>query len=200
LRAFNNANGGNVTINADNSFVVARTGVNQNNDIIANASKGKGGNIEITTQGILGIQEHRQSPLTNDIDASSQFGLNGNIDINQLNTDPSRGLTELPNVPTDVTNQIAAACPTTVEEADRLGSFIVSGRGGLPPNPTELLGDDNILTEWVTSSEPGSVRIEIPESNQPIVEAQGWVVNPQGKIMLVAQAAPQDFKATQCQH
>ena len=191
-QATHKANGGNVEIDVANGFVVARIGTNQNNDIIANASEGKGGNIGITTQGILGIQERDQSPSTNDIDASSQFGLNGNIDINQLNTDPSRGLIELPTVPTDATNQIVSACPTTAQEADRLGSFIVSGRGGIPPSPIDLLSEDNTLTEWVTPGEPGNAKAEVPPptSTPPIVEAQSWEVNAQGKVILVAPSAP----------
>jgi filamentous hemagglutinin family protein len=189
-RAFNNANGGNVTIDANNGFVVARVGANQNNDIIANAREGNGGNIDTTTQGIFGIQERDQSSLTNDIDASSQFGLNGNIEINQLNVDPSRGLIELPTTPIDATRQIASVCPTNTQQADRLGSFINSGRGGLPPNPTDLLSTDNLLSEWVTPGESGNANVKAasPPETQAIVEAQGLGYDSQGKVILVAPA------------
>jgi len=146
-RAFNNANGGNITINADNGFVVASIGKNQNNDIVAKADGGNGGQVSITAQGILGLEQRPSTPIntTNDIDISSDQGLQGTVTLNVPNTDPNRGLAELPTVPTDISNRIAAGCPTSAEEADRLGSFIVSGRGGIPASPIDLLSEDNTL-------------------------------------------------------
>ncbi|NJR66558.1 MAG: S-layer family protein [Leptolyngbyaceae cyanobacterium CRU_2_3] len=88
---------------------------------------------------------------TNDITAISQTAptLNGQVNVDPPDVDPSQGLIELPTVLIDATDQISSACPTSAEAADRLGSFIVSGRGGLPPSPTDLLSDENLLTEWV---------------------------------------------------
>ena len=194
-RAFDNANGGNVTINANNGFVVARTGANQNNDIIARANGGNGGQVSITAQGILGFEQRPSTSanITNDIDVSSDQGLQGTVTLNIPNVDPSRGLAELPTVPTDATNQIASACPTTVEEADRLGSFIVSGRGGIPASPIDLLSGDNTLTEWVTpsASHPHAQLSTVKtETAGAIVEAQGLALSPEGKVMLIAPASP----------
>ena len=201
-RAFDNANGGNVAINAGNGFVVARTGESQNNDIIAKASGGNGGQVSITAQGILGLEQRPSTPVntTNDIDVSSDQGLQGTVTLNIPNVDPSRGLTELPTVPIDATNQIADACPTTVQEADRLGSFIVSGRGGLPPSPIDLLSEDNVLTEWVTSRPESRATVEVPTAlpNQAIVEAQGWVKGENGEIRLVAKSPTSTFNLENC--
>jgi len=77
-KAFNNANGGNLTI--DTNFIVAFP--DGNNDIIANAAQGTGGNINITAESLFGIEERLQNDFTNDIDASSEFGFNGNVSIN----------------------------------------------------------------------------------------------------------------------
>ena len=204
-RAFDRANGGNVTINASNGFVIARTGANQNNDIIAKASGGNGGQVSITAQGILGLEQRPSTPAntTNDIDVSSDQGLQGTVTLNIPNVDPSRGLIELPIVPTDISNQIATACPTTAQEADRLGSFIVSGRGGIPPSPIDLLSEDNTLTEWVTPSaiHPHAQLLPVKtETAGAIVEAQGLALSPEGKVMLIApaQASPSQPPST-CQ-
>jgi large exoprotein involved in heme utilization and adhesion len=50
-------------------------------DIIANAVKGKGGNIQINTQSIFGLKYRDQFTPNNDITASSQFGINGNVQV-----------------------------------------------------------------------------------------------------------------------
>jgi filamentous hemagglutinin family protein len=194
-RAFDQADGGNVLIDAENGFVIAALGERGNNDIIASADQGRGGRVDITTQGIFGIEQRDiLSPFTNDINVSSQFGLNGEITINQLNTDPSRGLTELPTDLIDANTQMAQGCPANIQEAERIGEFINSGRGGIPPSPNDLLSNDNLATEWISASDiPQAVNpagnAEISSSAPaPIIEAQGWTTDAQGKIMLIAQA------------
>ena len=87
-QAQENANGGN--INIDTNFIVAF--LNQNNDIIASAERGNGGNINITAEALFGIEERPLNDVTNDINASSEFGLDGTVsiftpDINTLQTD-----------------------------------------------------------------------------------------------------------------
>ena len=183
-------NGGNINLEAG---LIATTPT-QNSDINANAFAGQGGNIQIThNQGIFGIAPRPEaSPQTSDITASSALGIDGTVTINQPDVDPSRGLVTLPTVPIDATQQITSTCPTNSQQADRLGSFIISGRGGLPPSPTDLLSNDNILSEWVTPGESGNANVKAasPPETQAIVEAQGWVRDAQGKVRLVASSAP----------
>lgn len=102
--AFNNANGGNLTIDA--RFIIAFP--NQNNDIVANAAQGRGGNIDITTEGIFGIEERPLNPFTNDINASSQFGLDGEITLNLINTDIFQETAELPRKIVEIDNRLVA--------------------------------------------------------------------------------------------
>ena len=101
-RALEGADGGNIDIDAN--FVIAFP--NQNNDIIARAARGNGGAIDITTRGIFGIEERPFNPFTNDLDASSQFGLDGTIAINELEVDPTKALEELPTDVIDITGLI----------------------------------------------------------------------------------------------
>ena len=187
-QAFNRAHGGNVTINADQGFVVARTGDNQNNDIIANADQGNGGEVSITAQGILGLEQRRSVPanITNDIDISSDQGLQGSITLNVPNTDPSQGLTELPTVPIDATNRLALTCPNT-QSADRLSNFTVSGRGGLPPTPYEPLSNTDILDDVRLPNQGSSPASQTPRAfDRAIVEANGWIFKDNGKVTLIA--------------
>ncbi|MBD2077173.1 filamentous hemagglutinin N-terminal domain-containing protein [Phormidium sp. FACHB-592] len=184
--ARNNGNGGNITIDA--SFIVAVP--NENSDIIANAFRGRGGNINITTQGIYGLKfRERLSPLS-DINASSEFGVAGVVEINTLEVDPNRGLVALPVEPT--TPQVAEGCQTGSRSTSR---FVVTGRGGLPPNPGEALSSDAVDVGLVTlnsraeeRSSPAPSLSSTRTNPEKIVEAQGWIVDQSGDVMLIAQA------------
>ena len=114
---------------------------------IANAFQGNGGKINITDQGIFGLQyRDRPTPTTSDINASSEFGVDGAVKINTPNADPSQGLVSLPAVP--IETEVAQAC--TLGGSQQQSEFVVTGRGGLPPNPTEALSSDAIQVDWVT--------------------------------------------------
>ncbi len=52
----------------------------------------QGGNINIITEALFGIQERPLNPLTNDLNASSEFGLDSEVsivtpDINKIQTE-----------------------------------------------------------------------------------------------------------------
>ncbi|HEY9659314.1 MAG TPA: S-layer family protein, partial [Allocoleopsis sp.] len=100
--------GGNISIDAD--FIVAIP--SENSDIRADAFEGRGGNIDITTEGLFGIEARDRPTNFSDITASSELGVQGTININTPDVDPSRGLTELPEDVVDASNQIAQTCPT----------------------------------------------------------------------------------------
>ncbi len=184
-KADNNSNSGNIDIDA--SFIVAVP--NENSDIVANAVGGRGGNINITTQGIYGLEYREKLTPLSEINASSQFGVNGTVQINTPDVDPSGGVANLPEAPVPE-EEISQGCL-----ADKENSFTVTGRGGLPQQPGEALrteavrvngetlntGVENRSTEG-TSTPPNS------PTPAPLVEAQGWVVNAQGQVVLTASA------------
>lgn len=187
-QAFNNADGGNVDIIAPQGFVVAVP--NQNNDIIANAFQGKGGRINITSTSILGISARKSTPanITNDIDASSEFGLSGTITIDTVEGDPSRGLVELPSNLIDPSQQIVSACTPGSRQSQ--SSFIATGRGGLPPNPYEPLDSSEV---WRDVELPRQLAENSATTNtERIVEAQGWVIDKKGNVTLITQLDPVD--------
>jgi large exoprotein involved in heme utilization and adhesion len=172
---------------------------------VADAIRGNGGNIDITTQGIFGIAEGRavEGNGTNDIDASSEAGIQGNVTINRPDVDPSRGLTELPSDIGDPNNQVAQVCPTGATAPKRQSTFIVTGRGGLPPNPEDLLDGANLLTDWAAveeSDDETMARSTFPEpivaAEPPLVEAQGWVMGAEGEVIFRANTASQPSATT----
>ncbi|MGF1495995.1 MAG: hypothetical protein ACFB8W_04105, partial [Elainellaceae cyanobacterium] len=188
--AFAAADGGNVTVDAADGLVFAFA--DQDSNIIANANRGDGGNISIAAQSVFNLEVREEQPITNDIDASSQAGVPGNVTILQPNTDPGQGLTELPTDVVDASQQIAQTCPTGGNRAASQGEFVVTGRGGLPPGAGEIHSGDGSYVDLVTappgsasaSAESGSDRPDA--ASAPIVEAQGWRIDEAGNIVLVA--------------
>ncbi|MDZ8241459.1 MAG: filamentous hemagglutinin N-terminal domain-containing protein [Nostoc sp. ChiQUE01a] len=211
--------GGNITINAPNGFLVAP--LFGNSDITANANFGSGGKITITTKNIFGFvrrtgeevarldpQEKDTNNLrTNDITAFSRqnSSLDGTVQINSPDVDPSKGLVELPVNLVDPSQQIAAGCGSGAKMAR--SSFNNIGRGGTTPDPTQPLMADAVLADWITLNPESKNRADgmnnrvvvekqqtiksqkADSVNEPseIVEAQGWVTDANGNVVLVAQ-------------
>jgi filamentous hemagglutinin family protein len=195
----NGGNGGNISVDAD--FIIAIP--SENSDITANAFQGNGGRVEIATQGLFGITPRAFLTDLSDITASSQQGIQGVVAINTPDVDPSRGLTELPTDLNDTSQLIAQNC-STGGQANELGEFIITGRGGLPPNPTELLGNETVLTSLIDLPDDEDTGVQrnasleetdylrplqssISNSQPPIVEAQGWILGEQEEVILLAQ-------------
>ncbi|MDZ8228168.1 filamentous hemagglutinin N-terminal domain-containing protein [Nostoc sp. ChiVER01] len=180
--------GGNITINSP--FIVAVS--NENSDISANAFTGIGGRVDITTNGIYGILPQKSPTENSDITASSELGVSGEVTINSPDTDPSRGLIQLPSNLIDASQQIAQGC--TPRRGQNASSFIATGRGGLPQSPNEPLQGRAVITGWVdlpaqtTAITDKSSTATMTKSSDEIVEAQGWIVDGNGDIMLVAQS------------
>ncbi|MEH1866296.1 MAG: S-layer family protein [Nostoc sp.] len=170
--------GGNITI--DSPIIVGL----ENSDIIANAVKGKGGNIDITTQGIFGLEYRPQLTSENDITASSQFGVNGTVQVNTIGVDPSSGLVELPANVTDSSQQIASGC-----SANQGSRFVATGRGGIPQNPSQEVTSDRTWSDirnLTAYRKTGEITTQTSASSELLVQATGWHRNTQGKIELVA--------------
>ncbi|BAY47063.1 filamentous hemagglutinin outer membrane protein [Scytonema sp. HK-05] len=213
--------GGNITINAPNGFIVAKP--QENSDITANAFTGFGGKVQINATGIFGIAPRSREGLvrqlgtndptkldpqnlfTSDITAISQTNptLNGVVNINTPEVDINRGLI---NLPVEVEEpRLAQGCDVAPQNQSE---FIITGRGGIPSNPREILRSNNVHVDWVSldgdaNYSSGASSRETQErrserntqnnknvNNPPneIVEAQGWVVDKNGDVILVAQA------------
>lgn len=183
-------NGGNIEI--DTPLLVAL----ENSDIVANAQNGFGGKVTIRSQTILGTQARRELTPESDITASSAAGpqFDGVVELQTPDVDPSKGLVTLPQNIVDVTNLIAQGC-----EAGRgvdSGKFIVTGRGGVLPYPGGTIPSEAVLEDLGTTaiqigrqgSERAMSRHPKSSSHTPLTEAQGWVINSEGQVVLTAQA------------
>jgi filamentous hemagglutinin family protein len=172
--------GGNISI--DTAFVVARP--DENSDISANATFGNGGRVNITAQGIFGIEFQEAPTNLSDITVSSTFGTEGLVVIDTPDVDPSRGLAELPTEP--VNPQLDQSCAAQGSSSN--GRFVDVGRGGIPPVPGDASvsrGGWEDLRSPTLASPTSTPTAAASSVSAPIAEAQGWVVNSEGQIALV---------------
>jgi filamentous hemagglutinin family protein len=173
--------GGN--INIDTKLLVAL----ENSEIAANAFAGRGGNIQIGVQGLFISPDSR-------ISATSARGIDGVVAIENIDVDPSQGLVALPVELVDASNRIVSGCTAGGEN-----QFVVTGRGGLPPTPRELLNAEPVLTDWATlepvteSSNTIPNRVSVAKRSDrtsntpsPIVEATAWQLNEKNEVVLMA--------------
>ena len=195
-QATRNANGGNIDLNAD--FVIAEP--NSNNDIIASATEGTGGNIDITTNAIFGLEERSSLPAnnTNDLDASSELGVDGTVQINDLDLNPTEALDELPTEVIDV----AGLVEQSLCQQGQGSEFVVTGKGGTAPSPTqtrdgEISEVDLVKPVPFLGAEVAEEAKETKDVGEEIVEAEGWIVNDRGMVELVARKTNFDTSPAQ---
>jgi filamentous hemagglutinin family protein len=176
--ALADGDGGNITINSP--FVV--TSPSENSDITANANEGRGGFIQIFSEAILGLESRTRLTPFSDITAFSEQdpNLNGTVELEISEDQVLQELTELPTDIVDRSQLITKGCSVDNDSSQ----FLVTGTGGLPPSPTESLRSTAIDTDTVNSATTG----QNPNTaqSQPIVEAQGWIVNERGNVVLTA--------------
>jgi len=190
----------------DGGDINIKTGVlvtlpNENTDITASAAN-QGGKITIDALGIFGFEFRNQQDLqslgidnfnqltTSDISATGgNPTLTGEIIVNNPEIDPNNGLVELPEAVVDANKQIA-------QNACRQGGgsqFVATGRGGLPPNPTQDLNTSAVhvglttpVPRKITPSTSTASKPKSTPTARKIVPAQGWIFNSKGQIVLTA--------------
>ena len=153
--------GGNITLNPAR-FIVARP--EEDSNIEANAFTGDGGRIEITTEGILGIEPREEQTEFSDITASSEFGVDGEIIINRITTDTTILADEIPGPTENIT--FLQACSRGRRGKIELFDL---GRGGLPTQPEDPLSGSTIIAPWIpltvkTQIQPTSTQWQTPPS------------------------------------
>lgn len=189
-------NGGDIGINAGSIVAIA----SENSDIIANATKGRGGNIQIMTQAVFGLKYRSVLTPKSDITASSEFGINGTVQVNSLSVNPSVGLIALPSDVTDPSQRISAGCA-----AMNGSSFVQTGRGGIPKSPAQrnaVIRLWNDLQDHVSSKQAEKLRdlgvVSLSERS-PLLEATALTHNSQsGELELVAGQVARSSDAATC--
>ncbi|MEM6251526.1 MAG: filamentous hemagglutinin N-terminal domain-containing protein [Cyanobacteria bacterium P01_D01_bin.156] len=174
--AFNNANGGNVDITAPFIIALFPDGPN-GSDIIASADTGNGGRITIQANTLFNIAENQaiDGNRTNDLDATSGTGIDGEVIITTLEVDPDEGTLRLP--PNLAAPPLREGC-----QAGSNGQFVTSGQGGLTPTPYDSFSNSGIQEDI---HPPGQTIAEISEQpSNSLIEAVSWHKNKQGAVVL----------------
>ncbi|MEG4519280.1 MULTISPECIES: two-partner secretion domain-containing protein [unclassified Microcoleus] len=201
--------GGNININSDILVALPQ----ENSDITANARSAAGGRVNINVPNVfgftaatreqvlatLGLTDAQFAALqvsptslipTSDIAAISQSSgpdLQGTVTFSSSGVNPAQGLVELPQNVVDPAALIAAnPCTQEAESA-----FTATGKGGVPSSPNDVLSSNSSHFNWVEPAVGGSQHIEgqrtsIEVRPTEIIPAQGWVMDEQGKVTLVA--------------
>jgi filamentous hemagglutinin family protein len=182
------ATGGNITIDTDILLAL------ENSDITANADVARGGQVRINAQGIFGTEFRKHETPQSDITASSNLGpeFSGTVEINTPDVNPAHGLVNLPAIPIDT--KLAQTCQSGGSQAQ--SEFIITGRGGLPPNPGDALSTDAVQVDLITLNpevdQPSTTAVSTNSTSPTparIVEATGWVIDADGNVVLTANAS-----------
>ena len=204
-------NGGRITINTPDGFVVGT--LKQNKEITANAFKGAGGIIQLNALGVynfshpslndLETQLKTSDPITLDQDLQvtptnyvtaislTNPTLSGQVNIVTPDIDPARGLIILPTFAENQPKLLSSNC-SAFNEANGGNNFTVTGRGGLPTNPYEPLSSDAIWSDTrlplTTNHQHQRKKHAAKVKPQPIaiVPATGWVFNDKGEVTLIS--------------
>ncbi len=198
------ATGGNISIDAD--FIIAVPG--ENSDITANAVNNLGGQVQIRTGNLLGIQPRADVTSQSDITASSELGLAfaGSVTLDEMEINPAEGLAPLPDDVVDPSDQIAQSCPRSPDLQDSGGKFQISGRGGLPASLRQVLEspqvwqDTRIADTTLPDEANRSAEVDAAEptpavtsdSAMQLQEAQVLSRDRAGRVQLIARAATMD--------
>jgi filamentous hemagglutinin family protein len=201
-------NGGNIRIQVGRQFIALR-----DSDILANAIDGNGGNIRIQpAPGIRSIgfiadlfapvqrnpgslERFRNNGQVN-INAESNFGISGNVETPDFSF-LENNLTELANQLASSDRLVSDRCIATRNQSQ--GSFVVTGTGGLPLSPYDSIRASYRAT-GVQTIEGDRAEKPIPAATlqpgwkigQPIQEATGMTVTPDGRILLGTTAQLQE--------
>ena len=196
-QANNNAQGGNINIDA--GVIVAFS--DGNNDIVASAVAGQGGNINIDATSVIGIEESPRSSLTNEINASSEVqGLDGNIFINTLNSQPAQRTIELASnivVPETTSEQV---CNANRELAAQNG-LTIEGKGGIPAAPdlpldSRVININGQTSETIDTIDSTGKENAIETAQGKITPARGIEVK-NGEIILTSYTTRQDISGVE---
>ena len=216
--ALGRGNGGNIAIETETLVAL------ENSDITANAQENFAGRVNIDARGIFAIQFRDQLTRLSDITATSQLGaeFNGVVVINAPDVDSNQGLVKLPEEIVD----IARLVDLNFCAISRGSEFTITGRGGLPPSPNELLESEAVWEDirpiaipdaipdaipgpesqagradpaeaillrrrgarFAPAPVPNPLPNPVPNPVPRIVEAQGWVIDANGDVILTASA------------
>lgn len=184
--------GGNINLTA-NTIVAL-----DNSDILSFARDGKGGDITFNTEAFFSKPLFKPTSSISDRQALNQLNTNQKVDVNASGavsgsiagvpdtTFIQDNLTELPENQIDTNSIIANSC--IVRSNEENGTFLITGSGGLPINPSDApLSNYSTGSIRSISSNPDKSPASNPRSwkiGDPVVEPQGVYKLPNGQLVL----------------
>jgi filamentous hemagglutinin family protein len=173
--AFGRASGGNITIKSDNLVLL------ENSSIVADSLNDFGGLVTVHTKGLF-------QSLDSQITASSDRGafFNGIVEINKLEVDPQSLMVNLPQETVEPKQTIVRSCSAAQDY-----SLVVSGRGGIPQNPSQTIRSDTVWSDLrlLSDDRVAEKKVDSPSTinkNYPPIEARQLKINQKGNLELVA--------------
>ena len=186
------------------------------NNIVASAPAGAGGNITFSSQLLLRNIAPREADFVGSNDITASGVVDGEVGFSS-GTQDSNPVQEQVTLPTDLVDAaglIAQGCAAgNLTAAQDIGELVVTGRGGVPPSPGGQVGEAGFLPGLVTAPINGALtppnEAEIPELTEipeledredqtaadpitvepvAVVEAQGWMYGDEGEVVLMAAA------------
>ncbi|MBO3462056.1 filamentous hemagglutinin N-terminal domain-containing protein [Aetokthonos hydrillicola Thurmond2011] len=182
-QAGGSGNGGNITISGSSS--ADSVALLEGSKINANAFKGIGGNISISTQGLFVCTADCQ------ITSSSTLGLNGVVKIVSPETRANFEVVDLPQEVAKPEEVVAQACPA--QKRQNRSQFLVTGRGGLPPQPNDSLSSEALVSFDSLPSDaevPSTLATPTENSGSSVLPlpARSWYTNDKGVVILTAKS------------
>ena len=211
-------NGGNIEIDTETLVAFPPEGGN-GSDIVANAVQGQGGRVDINAQGIFGIESRESITPFNDITASSELGISGEVNINTT-IDFSNSFE--PISPQFVVAEEALQGSCFVRRNSQQGSFVYRGVGGLPVSPSSAIDEEKSLSSqlpavqinstthhspdesWRDSSLPEEITIYPAQTTlnwqvgEPIIEPTNLIETADGRLLWVRKQVD-DSSSSICQ-
>lgn len=150
--------GGNITI--DPKVVLL-----QNSDILAQANRGTGGDISITTPVFIADQSSR-------VDASTPFGLNGRITIQSPTSNLSGTVGQLVSKTSPLQVLLQNRCVALADGEQ--STFLLAGRDALPGEPSGWLSSPISMEHWTGEDTAHASRLMARNQNvdsSPVIAA-----------------------------
>jgi filamentous hemagglutinin family protein len=177
----------NVVLNSDRQTLLTYGFPYKNSDIVANAFGGSGGRIDLSTLALRNLAKRSDTIISDDLDASSDVGFNGIVNVNTFNLDVDRGLQPMNDRFRDYA--LSEGCdPRTRQEANSLKQI---GTGTLAQDSTQQLERRTTIAAIpIPTTNPNTPRAEngVPIAAIPaqLIPAQGWTKAPDGKLQFIA--------------
>jgi filamentous hemagglutinin family protein len=169
--------GGNITLRATSIVTF------DDSDILARSADARGGNITLQTPAFFGQGYQPDGDTQGELDGNDRVDVNadGELASGTITTPDTsviqNSLTELPETAIDPDTLVANSC--VVRSQEQVGTFTITGAGGLPQRPGDLS-----LPLYPTSP-VRSVEEEQPwQPGEAIVEPQGVYQLEDGRIVL----------------